>query len=96
MWLSLKNLYTDRPYKKLDNKILGPFKVVEKRGSLYKLDLPNTIKVHPVFLVVLLFKDPDNALLKQVNEPPPPINIEGELEYEVEEILALRKKGRQL
>ena len=94
MWLSLKNLYTDRPCKKLDNKILGPFKVIEKRGSLYKLDLPNTIKVYPVFPVVLLFKDPDNALPGQVNEPPPPVNIEGESEYEVEEILALRKKGR--
>ena len=78
----------------MDNKILDPFKVIEKRGSLYKLDLPNTIKVYPVFLVVLLFKDPDNVLSGQVNEPPPSINIEGELEYEVEEILALRKKGR--
>ena len=87
-------MYTDRLYKKLDNKILDPFKIVEKRGSLYKLDLFNTIKVYPVFLVVLLFKDPDNALPGQVNEPPPPINIEGELEYEVEKILALRKKGR--
>ena len=78
----------------MDNKILGPFKVIEKRGSLYKLDLSNTIKVYPVFPVVLLFKDPDNALSGQVNEPPPPVNIEGEPEYEVEEILALRKKGR--
>ena len=43
---------------------------------------------------MLLFKDPDNALPGQVNEPPPPINIEGELEYKVEEILALKKKGR--
>ena len=76
--------------------MLGPFKVVEKRGSLYKLDLPNTIKVHPVFPIVLLFKDPDNALPGQVNEPPPPVNIEGEPEYKVEEILASRKKGRQL
>ena len=68
--------------------------MVEKRGSLCKLDLPNTIKVYPVFLVVLLFKDPDNALPGQVNEPPPPVNIEGELEYKVEEILASRKRGR--
>ena len=58
------------------------------------MDLSNIIKVYPVFLVVLLFKDPDNALSEQVNEPPLPVNIEGELEYEVEEILALRKKGR--
>ena len=68
--------------------------MIEKRGSLYKLDLPNTIKVHTVFLVVLLFKDLDNALSRQVNELPPPVNIESEPEYEVEEILALRKKGR--
>ena len=58
------------------------------------MDLPNIIKVYPIFLVVLLFKDPDNTLPRQVNEPPPPINIEGESEYKVEEILALRKKGR--
>ena len=44
--------------------------------------------------VVLLFKDPDNALPGQVNVSPLPINIDGELEYEVEEILALRMKGR--
>ena len=94
VWLSLKNLYTDRPCKKLDDKMLGPFKVMEKRGLSCKLDLPNTIKVHPVFPVVLLFKDPDDALSGQVNEPPPPVNIEGEPEYEVEEILASRKKGR--
>ena len=67
--------------------------MVEKRGSLYKLDLPKIIKVYLVFPVVLLFKDPDNALPRQVNEPPPPINIEGELKYKVEEILVLRKKG---
>ena len=58
------------------------------------MDLPNIIKVYPIFLVVLLFKDLDNALSRQVNEPPTPVNIEGEPEYEVEEILALRKKGR--
>ena len=58
------------------------------------MDLPNIIKVHLVFPVVLLFKDPDNALPRQVNEPPPPINIEGEPEYKVEKILASRKKGR--
>ena len=40
----------------------------------------------------MLFKDPDNALPGQVNESPLPINIEGELEYEVEEILAFKKK----
>ena len=74
--------------------MLGLFKVVEKKGSLCKLDLPNTIKVHPVFPVVLLFKDPDDALPGQVSEPPSPVNIEGEPEYKVEEILALRKKGR--
>ena len=45
---------------------------------------------------MLLFKDPDDALPGQVNEPPLPVNIEGELEYKVEEILALRKKGRLL
>lgn len=96
VWLSSKNLYTDRPYKKLDDKMLGPFKIVNKRGSSCELELPNTINVHPVFPVNLLRKDPNDPLPGQYNEPPPPVMIEGEPEYEVEEILASASGGQQV
>ncbi len=38
VWLDLTNLSLPRPKKKLDDKCVGPFKIVEKAGaSAYKL-----------------------------------------------------------
>ncbi|OAF57988.1 hypothetical protein VC83_05409 [Pseudogymnoascus destructans] len=53
------------------------------------------MKIHPVFHNNLLRLDSDDALQGQHHEPPLPIIIEDELEWEVEEILdskLLRKK----
>ena len=35
VWLSTKNIKTDRPSKKLDHKMIGPYKVKELVGSSY-------------------------------------------------------------
>lgn len=41
-----------RPYPKIPFKYFGPFSIVKKIGSVaYKLDLPETSQVHPVFHV---------------------------------------------
>ena len=85
-----KNIASDRPKKKLDDKSYGPFEVEKKVGnSAYKLKLPATWRgVHPVFNEVLLtpFKPP--ALPSQkAPPPPPPVTQDGQVEYEVEEIL---------
>ena len=39
----------DQPYRKLSPKYSGPYKIVEKIGISYKLDLPSNWAVHPVF-----------------------------------------------
>jgi hypothetical protein len=54
--LSTMNITTVRQTKKLDDKRVGPFKILEKIGrSMYKLKLPSTWKsIHPVFNEVLL------------------------------------------
>ena len=62
MWLSIKNIKTDRPSKKLDHKMISPFKIIKAFGNAYTLDLPAHITVHPIFHVSLLRKDPADAL----------------------------------
>ena len=88
VWLLGHNLKTQWLNKKLDFKFIGPFKVKDRVGTqMYHLELPHTIKVHPVFHVSLL------ELCKGSNYPnkcPPPEVIGNEEEYEVEEILDSR------
>jgi hypothetical protein len=96
VWLSTRNIRTQRPSKKLDHKQVGPYKILERIGQVaYRLELPPSMKIHPVFHSNLLRLNSNDALQGQHQEPPPPIIIADELEWEVEEILdskLLRKK----
>ena len=49
VWLLTKNIKTERPSKKLDHKMIGPYKVRELVGSSYWLDLPTSMRIHNVF-----------------------------------------------
>jgi Integrase zinc binding domain/Integrase core domain len=70
VWLDAKNVTTDRPKKKLDHKRLGPFKITQKISSVvYKLELPSSWRIHPVFHVSKLRRyipDPYNRPLPRV------------------------------
>lgn len=69
----------------------GPYKILEKVGNSYKLELPILIKVHPVIPPDCLYKVANNPLPRQVHEPPPAIEVNGKKEWEVKEILAIKK-----
>jgi hypothetical protein len=64
--------------------------ILEKIGYSFKLDLPSSIKVHPVFYANKLWKHPNNPLRGQLAPEPEPLNVYGDDEYEVEEILSAR------
>lgn len=97
VWLLRKNLKTDRPSDKLDSKRLGPFTILERIGkSAFKLELPPSMKIHPVFHVSLLEKYHRNTLPDR-DAPPPPdpvIREDGTEAYVVEKILDSDYKGR--
>lgn len=88
VWLLRKNIRTTRPSDKLDYKRLGPFKIIDKISThAYKLELPPSMKVHPVFHVCMLEPLASDPLPGQKQVPPLPIEVDGELEFQVEEIL---------
>ena len=74
---------------KLAEKSLGPFNIIAQAGSnSVTLQLPDTIhRVYPVFHISMLEPAIPNEILNRVQSPPPPVNVQGELEYEITEIL---------
>ncbi|KAF8713103.1 hypothetical protein RHS03_00686, partial [Rhizoctonia solani] len=95
VWLDGKNVELRTNSNKLDPKQLGPFEVVEKVSShAYCLKLPETLKIHDVFYVGLLSKA-HKSPSQPFPERPPPETIEGEEEYEVEQIIdSKRQRGK--
>lgn len=99
VWLSLRHQKTLRPAKKLDWKNAGPFKVLQVVSPYaYRLELPSSMKIHPVFHTSLLHPSAafSDSLPGQVQPPPPPIEVDGEPEYTVEDLVDARLHYRRL
>ena len=93
VWLSTRNIKTDRLSKKLDHKMIGLYKIKELVGSSYRLELPHTMKIHDVFHPNLLREIANDPLSGQRNSPPPPTVVDNKKEWEVDNILDA-KHGR--
>jgi hypothetical protein len=97
VWLDSRHIKTLRPQKKLDWKQLGPFRIKKVISShAYELELPASMRIHPVFNVSLLRPAADDPLPGQVQDAPPPIEVDGLEEWEVDEIVDSRwdRRGR--
>jgi hypothetical protein len=83
--LSSRHIRTIRASKKLADRFLGPFEILERIGqNAYKLKLPPKYsRLHHTFHVSLL----EAYRLRPGCEPPDPQDIEGNEEWEVERIL---------
>ena len=94
MWLdswNLKMLY----HKKMAPKREGPFEITDVLGPLtYRLDLPETWKIHNVFHASLLQRYKENEVYGTNYERPlAELDHEGQEVYNVETILKHRKRG---
>jgi len=96
MFLNERNIVTARPFKKLDDKMLDLFTNLDLVDSSYKLELPETMRVHDVFHPGLLRPAVDDPLPGQKNEPPGSIVVNDEDEWEIDDILNSRRYRRRL
>lgn len=83
-----RNIKTRRPAKKLEPKYYGPYTIKRKVSpTAYELNLPPRMRIHPVFHVGLLEPYRSNNIPGREEIRPEPEEIEGEDEWEVEDIL---------
>ena len=98
VFLDALDIQTTRPLQKLSHQRLGLFVVERRIGPMaYRLKLPHRMKqLHPVFNVVKLTPAPDDPITgRKTEDHPLPIIINGEAEWEVEEILDSRWHRRR-
>ena len=66
VWLLRRHIHTSQPSSNLDFKRLGRFKILRKISShVYELDLPVSMKSHPVYHVSLLEPAASDPLIGQ-------------------------------
>ena len=92
----LEQFSTTQPSKKLQPRRWGPTKIKEIISKhIVKIQLPRNLKqqkVTDLYNISRLEPAANSVILGQHQEPPPPVIVDGEEEWEVEEILDGRKK----
>jgi hypothetical protein len=82
--------HANRPSKKLEPNFVGSFKIIEAiNDNAFKLDLPSSMHQHPVFNADLLkpYKPSPSMFPNRTPPQPPPILVDDNEEYEVDNIL---------
>jgi len=98
VFLDVLDIQTMHPSQKLSHRWLSPFVVKRRIGPMaYDLKLPHQMKqLYPVFNVVKLTLALDDPITgRKTEDHPLPIIIDGEAEWEVEEILDSRWHWRR-
>ncbi|GJP85889.1 hypothetical protein CLOP_g15986 [Closterium sp. NIES-67] len=93
--LDTRNLDISHLPSKLRPRFCGPFLVeAQVTPVTFRLRLPATWKIHNAFHVQLLkpYRDPNTIFVGRQPPPPPPVLVQNEPEYEVESVLAHRRR----
>ena len=97
VWLLRKYIRTERPSSKLDSNLLGPFEVLENiRNTSFRLRLPSSMKIHPVFHISLLESVSSEPPLRKVTPSLDPVVLDDQEEFEVETIIASKRLRKKL
>jgi hypothetical protein len=97
VWLSTTHMVQTGKTPKLSARYTGPFPVCQVVSpSAYKLSLPRSLRIHPVFHISRLRRHMDSVsqfpLREQDVRPPPDLLESGEEAWEVERVVDKREK----
>ncbi len=87
MFLNERNIITARLFKKLNNKMLDSFQIINLVELFYKLKLSDTMHIHDVFHSELLCLIINNFLSDQKNKLSKSIVVNDEDEWKINDIL---------
>lgn len=91
VWLEGKNIKTTMPSVKLNPKRYGPFEIIEQINPVaFKLQLPNSMKIRPVFYASLLYPYTETEIHRPNFTRPPPDTVDDTEEWKVEAIVGKR------
>ncbi len=96
MFLNERNIITARSFKKLNDKMLDSFQIIDSVDSFYKLKLLKTMHIHDVFHSELLRSAVNDSLSNQKNESSRSIVINDEDEWKINDILNFQHYRRRL
>ncbi|KAI9035176.1 uncharacterized protein KD926_004448 [Aspergillus affinis] len=89
VYVTTKDWELDRPNRKFGDQWASPYEIIEQIGYAFKLRLPPTLRVHPVFAPEKLRKVTDlTPMPGQIRDPEPPMEVQGEPEWLVDKILS--------
>ena len=92
MFVLAKFIWTTHSSKKLLEKFLGPFKIIKKPSTYsYQVKLPAYLRsIHPIFYLLQLELPSLSSIKRHHNPPLLPIKVEGNIEYEIVQVLDLK------
>ena len=95
VYLVQRNIQTKCPATKLDHTKLGPFRIKKKlRPDVYELQLPDSMKIHPVFHATIL--KPVHPSIPIATHVPTLEVDNNNKEYDVEKVLQSQLENGKL